>query len=193
MGSNGVDLSEFQAGTSLAALTGLDFVIAKASEGDTIADPTYNLWASQAEEAGAQFGAYHFFHPETFNARAQAEFFVSVANPRSGLSLWVDYETYTPEGGQVDAEEIGLFISTVKIAVPQAKVGIYANGTGLGKILPFLREIPFNGFWYANPSTPMTQQSAGLSWQIHQYESLDGIDRDYSTWSPAQFASYWKW
>jgi GH25 family lysozyme M1 (1,4-beta-N-acetylmuramidase) len=194
MPSNGVDLSDDQAGLELSSLAGLDFVIAKAVEGlTTDGATTYAGWAAQAEEVGAQFGAYAFFHPELLNARAQSDYFCTKANPRSGLSLWIDYETYGASGA-ADAEELGLFIDQIKVNVGnQQKVGIYANGTGLARILPYLAEIPFNGFWWANPSVPMTTQSTGLEWQIHQYESLNNIDRDYSTWTPGEFATYWQW
>ena len=193
MPSNGIDLSRFQAGVSLHGMTGLDFVIAKATEGTTFKDASYNTFASETEAAGAQFGAYHFFHAEKLNARAQPDTFCAFARPRSGLSLWVDYETYGASG-EADAEEIALFISEIKLNVgPQQKVGIYCNETGLSRIFPYRSEIPFNGLWYAQPSIPMTSQNALLPWQIHQYETLDGIDRNYSTWTPEQFKSFWTW
>jgi GH25 family lysozyme M1 (1,4-beta-N-acetylmuramidase) len=192
MSSNGIDVSSYQAGLKLAGMTGLDFVLAKATEGVDLTDSTYYYFASQAAALKVNFGAYHFFHAEDLTARRQANWFMTYAKPQSGRSLWVDYETYGANA-QTDAEEIGYFIAEIKISYPHQKVGIYADETGLKRILPYLLEIPFNGFWYANPSVPMTEQSTTPEWQIHQYETLDNLDRDYSTWTPQEFGAYWEW
>ena len=193
MSTNGIDLSNFQAGTSLHGMTGLDFVIAKATEGTTFKDKSYPIFASEAEAAGAQFGAYHFFHAENMNARAQADTFCAYARPRSELSLWVDYETYGKDG-QTDAEELALFISEIKLNVgQQQKVGIYCNGTGLARIFPYRAEIPFNGLWYATLDGHVDAQTAKMPWQINQYEVFQGIDRNTSIWTPAQWKSFWAW
>lgn len=192
MPSNGIDVSSYQAGLNLSTFAGLDFVLAKATEGSNLADTSYTGFANQAKALKKIFGAYHFFHAEDLNARAQANWFMTYAKPQTGRSLWVDYETYGASP-QADAEEIGYFIAEVKINFSHQKVGIYANATGLNRLFPYLKEIPFNGFWYARPDLPMTAQSAGLKWQIHQYETLDNIDRNYSTWSPEEFTAIWEW
>lgn len=193
MPSNGVDVSNFNAGLELKSLSGLDFAIAKVTEGTTFIDSTFNEFASQAKAmAIGHFGGYHFFHAENLNARAQAEFFCKHVVPRSGWSLWVDYETFGVSG-QVDAEEIGFFIDEVKAEYPHAKVGIYTNGVGLSRIRPYLPEIGFTGLWYAAPSIPMTEQIEPLPWLIHQYEELNGIDRDYCTLSVAELRSLFTW
>lgn len=190
-GINGVDVSENNSATIISP--GPQFIIAKATEGTTETDSQYNNYAAYAFEIGAQFGAYHFFHAENLSARAEADHFMTIAKPRSLLSLWIDYETYGLSGS-ADAEEIGFFIDEVKVHFPQAKVGIYCNGTGLARIEPFLAEIPFNGLWYANPSIPMTQQSlTGIEWQIHQYATVNGIDQDYWAWDLDKIVQYYTW
>jgi len=140
MGTNGVDVSQYQYGTDLTHMSGLDFVIAKASEGHTIQDRSYGMWAQQAQAANAQFGAYHFFHAEALRTRAEADFFCSIARPRSGLSLWVDYETYGVSG-QHDAEMLGYFIREVKGNIGnQQKVGFIVMGKDFpGFSLSFMR------------------------------------------------------
>lgn len=192
-GSNGIDLSSWQTGKIITGMPGLDFVIAKASEGVTLEDDMYQSWASGAERVQAQFGAYHFAHPENLKARAEADFFCATAQPRSGLSLWVDYESYG-DSGQIDAEWLGYFVCEVKRNVGnQQKVGIYCNGEGLARIQPYLHEIPYNGLWYADPDRGMTVQNPAMSWQVHQYEVFEGIDRNWSVWSAEEWISYWKW
>lgn len=198
MSTNGIDVSQYQAGLKLSSISGLDFTIAKASQGLTsgggFADPHYKDFEHQANAIpGLHFGAYHFGRPEYLNARAQADYFCATAQPRSGMSLWYDYETWGVSG-QYDAEEIGYFISEIKRNHGnKPKVGIYTNGEGLARIKPYLFEIPYNGLWFANPSVPMTTQNPSLAWQVHQYEVFGGIDRNYSVWSRADWESYWAW
>lgn len=192
-GSNGIDVSQYQKGLDLSTITGLDFVIAKATEGTDIADPEYDNFAAQAERAGVQFGAYHFLHAEELNMRAQADFFCSVARPRSGLSVWIDYETYGATG-QVDAEMIGYFAAEVKRNTGnKQKIGIYCNRYGLSRIRNYLHEIPYSALWIADPDHGMMVQGAEVGWQVHQYEVFEGIDRNWSVWSPQEWASLWKW
>ena len=191
--SYGIDTSNNNGGVDITRLSPLPgFVLAKASEGTNFEDQDYGHYAAMAEDIGAHFGAYHFFHAEKLNARAQAEFFCKCANPRSMLSLWLDYEIYGVNGA-TDAQEIGFFISYVKVLFPLAKVGIYCNETGYTRIVPYLSEIPFNGLWYANPSIPAAQQGPDIFWQIHQFGTANNVDQDYSTWTTSQMQAYWKW
>lgn len=192
-GSNGIDVSQYQAETRLSTITGLDFCIAKATQGSTITDPDYDSFAAQSENLDIQFGAYHYGRADLLAARAEADFFCSVARPRSGLSVWYDYEVYGASG-QADAEVIGYWACEVKRNTGnKQKIGIYCNLTGLARIQPFLHEIPWdNALWLAD-RRPMTTQNPSLAWKVHQYEVFAGIDRNYSVWPAAQWAEFWKW
>lgn len=195
MGSYGIDVSNNNGRINLQK-EGIRpaFVFAKASEGTTFTDPDYGYYASQAEDNDAQFGAYHFLHPEQMNARAEAEHFMIAARPRSFLSLWVDYEVYSASA-QSDAEEIGFFIETCKALESRVKVGIYANLTGLDRIAPYIREIAYDALWVAAWSRPPVtiHGPVPLPWQFHQYAIDDGISRDYSPWSAQQIRDHWAW
>lgn len=190
-GSAGVDLSNYQHDLELVTLSGLDFVIAKCTEAGDIADPSYLNFRAQTKDLGKLFGAYHFLHAEYANARYEAQWFMRHADIQEGMTLWVDYETYGISQ-ETDAESLGLFISTVKLEYPQAKVGIYANWTGLGRIYPYKLEIPYDGFWLADPSIPMTQETEP-PWDIHQYETYLQIDRDYCADAPALWQRMGAW
>jgi GH25 family lysozyme M1 (1,4-beta-N-acetylmuramidase) len=194
VGVNGVDLSNQNGGVNLASVSPApSFLIAKASEALSFTDSTYPAYAAKAFDMGIPFGAYHFFHAENKQARGEAHNFMVSARPRSLLSLWVDYETYG-ESGQADAEEIGFFIDEVKLNFPRAKVGIYCNETGYNRLHPYFAEIPFQGLWYANPSIPMTAQGDnGIFWQVHQYATVGGIDRDYWDWDTGKIWQYYQW
>jgi lysozyme len=194
VGVNGIDVSNDNGALNFSGISPLpSFVIAKASEGVAFVDPFYSGNATKAFNTGIPFGAYHFFHAENKEARAEAHNFMVAARPRSLLSLWVDYETYG-ESGQADAEEIGYFIDEVKVNFPKTKVGIYCNETGYNRLHPYFAEIPFQGLWYANPSIPMTMQGDnGIFWQIHQYATVGGIDRDYWDWDIQKIWQYYQW
>lgn len=170
------------------------FVIAKCTQGNSFVDTTYDRYAQIAEESKAQFGAYHYFIAGSMNARTQAKFFMRHARPRNLLSLWVDYEVYGTNGAS-DATELALFISTIKLAYPKQKVGIYANETGLLRIQPHLSEIPYDSIWLAAWSVPPGEQVPGLPrWDIHQYAvSPSQVDQDYSNWSESQMQEFFTW
>lgn len=189
----GIDVSN----NNRPVITKLDvntrFVFAKCTEGTSFVDSTYAHYAQLAESHGEQFGAYHFFHAETLNARAQANFFADHCRPRTFLSLWVDYETYGASG-QVDAGQLGLFIAQIKLRYPHAKVGVYANTVGFERIDRHMGEVACDAIWYANPSIPMGEQPPKLPvWQVHQYATVNGVDHNISVWTPTELRDYFAW
>jgi hypothetical protein len=54
-----------------------------------------------------------------------------------------------------------------------------------------MSEIPYTGLWYADPSIGMTVQTTP-AWSIHQYATVDNLDRDYCENTTA-FWNNWKW
>lgn len=193
MGFNGIDVSNNNGSVNLVTMKP-GFVIAKATESTNFADPSYGNFADQATmQLKVPFGAYHFFHAASLNARAQADFFARVARVRSQVSLWLDYEQAGfGSSGETDAEQIGFFIDEVKVKFPLAKVGIYTNGTGLARIKPYMSEIPYNGLWYASLNGDVAPQT-NPEWQINQYAIKDGIDQDFITWTESKWRAYWTW
>lgn len=184
MASNGIDVSSYQTGLGLKTITGLDFVIAKCTEGTTIADPSYANFRAQAEALKVPFGAYHFLHAETQSGLQEANWFLSHAGDLSSITLWIDYEVY---GATVDndIETLTAFTERLKREIPA--VGLYVNLTGLGRVLKRPDEYAYDALWLAAPSIPMGQQSSP-AWDIHQYETFQNIDRDYS----ADITAVWK-
>jgi GH25 family lysozyme M1 (1,4-beta-N-acetylmuramidase) len=192
MGTYGIDISNVNGPILDLAKLNPGFVIAKASEGTGFIDSTYKNYREQAAALKKPFGAYHFFHAESLTARAQSRLFCNIAQPVSGMSLWLDYESYGASG-QADAEEIGYFMAEAKEWYPQAKIGFYCNSVGLGRILPYLSEIHYDQFWYANPSIPVNTQDPNLAWQIHQYGITNGIDQNYWSLSIPQIEAHYAW
>lgn len=92
----GIDVSNWQRQIDWLAVsgTGHTFVFAKATEGTTYTDVTFALNRSGAKGIGKRFGAYHFAKPggstdaaAVAGAVAQADFFLSVAQPLQGELL----------------------------------------------------------------------------------------------------------
>lgn len=205
MGSNGIDVSNNNGRIDLSkGFSGLDFVLAKASQGTTFTDPDYMFYRQQAADRRALFGAYHFGDPAAKDGALEAERFTIAARPQSGEGLCYDYEA--PEGGWTtspadDIEVIALFIEWIKTNYRGAKVGIYSDLDGFGRILPHFRPphlTVYDWLWLAEPNGQIETPDAplarwGASWSIHQYETFAGIDRDYSRWTRAEMAQAFTW
>jgi len=98
----GIDVSNHQERIdwSRVKAEGIAFAYVKASEGQTFVDPKYQAHVTGARSVGIKTGAYHFARPDTNStdpakdARAEADFFLSLAAPRSGdLLPALDLET----------------------------------------------------------------------------------------------------
>lgn len=96
---DGVDISHWQSGNldwNAAAKAGVKWVYHKSTEGTTYRDPNYTKRRAEAKRSGMPFGAYHFARPDADgkDAKAEAQFFVKVANPKPGdLRPALDLET----------------------------------------------------------------------------------------------------
>lgn len=81
------DIASYQAGLNLS---GVPFVVVKATEGTSYFNPTYAGFKSQAASKGIKFAAYHAFHAG--NAAAQADFAFSKVG--AGTPLMLDWENF---------------------------------------------------------------------------------------------------
>lgn len=104
--TRGVDVSNHQERIDwrLVRRDGIAFAIVKASEGVTFADPHFATHTAGARSVGIRCGAYHFARPDTNSgtttesarrdARAEADWFLSLASPEPGdLLPALDLET----------------------------------------------------------------------------------------------------
>ncbi|HEY2542268.1 MAG TPA: GH25 family lysozyme [Gaiellaceae bacterium] len=91
--ASGVDVSHYQGlvNWTQVASTSYRFTFQKATEGTTLVDATYPVNRAGAEGMGMRFGAYHFARPAgtgpatiAASAIAQADFFVTTAQPQPG-------------------------------------------------------------------------------------------------------------
>src|SRR5581483_7287126 len=100
--AEGIDVSHYQGSINWAqAAASATFAFAKATEGTTLVDVTYPVNRMGAEGVGVKLGAYHFARPSgsgdaaiTADAIAEADFFLSIAQPQPGeLPPVLDLET----------------------------------------------------------------------------------------------------
>lgn len=91
----GIDTSHHNALPDFAALArgGIGFILAKATEGVGFADAQYAASRAGAHAAGMIFGSYHFARPG--DPVAQADYYLSVAQPRPGEICALDLEDTT--------------------------------------------------------------------------------------------------
>src|SRR5581483_5538443 len=91
--AKGIDISNNNGAINWAKVAGAGyrFAFGKATEGTTFTDGTYSTNRNASESAGLVFGAYHFARPSgttaaaaTASAVAQADYFLSVAQPQPG-------------------------------------------------------------------------------------------------------------
>lgn len=118
----GVDLSHWDGTVDWPVLkaTGISFVYIKATQGSDYPDPQFaQNWRSAAKE-GIIRGAYHFYQPGQ-DPKAQAEFFLKVANPQKGdLVPVLDIEVAEKRSPEQLAADIKLWLETVR-----ARIGRY--------------------------------------------------------------------
>jgi GH25 family lysozyme M1 (1,4-beta-N-acetylmuramidase) len=192
MSSNGIDVSNNNGRLVLSTgFSGLDFVIAKRSEGSNYTDADYDYYeAETAKVPGCLFGAYHFLHAERQEAENEALYFLARINPRAlAAGIWIDYETYGSSPAN-DREEISLFAETLKARVSGLRVGLYANLTGMRRVCPLDIDEAVDAFWLAYPGhgpAPVGIMPAGYEWNICQYETFAGVDRNSSRWAQAEY------
>lgn len=116
---HGVDISHHQSGIRIdwAALkrAGVKWMYHKATEGISLKDSAYLKRREQAEAAGMPFGAYHFARPSGGDARAEARFFIDVADPSVGdLRPCLDLETMEFVSGQALVDWADAFCDEVQ-------------------------------------------------------------------------------
>jgi GH25 family lysozyme M1 (1,4-beta-N-acetylmuramidase) len=196
MGSNGIDVSNNNGALDLKTFGGLDFCIAKVTEGTDFTDNTFGHYRAESQSVGAVFGAYHFLHAEHLDGQTEALWFLHHFTPVSGVGVWIDYETFGASA-KADLQVISLFAMTIKAKFPRQKVGLYSDRAGMDRVVPLGVGLAVDAYWLAYPTgaveTPDKPMPGGTSWNIHQYETFKGVDRDYSRWSKSDMATFFKW
>ena len=189
----GIDVSYWDSGIDWPKVraTGQRFVLIKATEGETYADPTFeNNWIG-AKTSGLLRGAYCYFHPNQ-DGKKQADRFISVVkalNDNGELPMTIDLEV--PDATQKDKiiAKTKIWLDEVEQAFGR-KPMIYSgvsfletNFSELGGAPPaWAKDYPFWLSWYPIQYTPgMTplMPRGWFTWNFWQYSSngnLNGIN-----------------
>ncbi|MEA2710135.1 MAG: lysozyme [Phycisphaerales bacterium] len=183
----GIDVSHWQGTINWAnvAAAGKEFVFHKATEGIDYVDPTAATNNAGAAAAGMLVGVYHFAHPDTNSAAAEANWFIqnasqyaSTGDLRPVLDL-EDGATLTPAALSAWANEYCL---TVKNALGVDPL-IYLNTNYATNEVD--ASVTSHDLWIANWSTaygdPMTTGSPPVgvwgagNWDFWQYSSTGTV------------------
>lgn len=147
----GYDISHYQAANFVRNHINSDFIVAKASEGKTMADINFYRYAQDCYEHGIAFGAYHFCHPElNKNPNDEAINFIKVCDEYyvqkslSFIALDVEGKALSVQGL---AEWCGLWIACVKTAFPMLPIYIYTSASNY----KLINTVPqCDGVWIAH-------------------------------------------
>jgi len=206
----GVDVSSYQGVITWSSVksAGYTYAIAKATEGVTIQDADFVNNEVNGTAAGVVMGAYHFAHPETNSAEAEAKYFVSVAGPyikSCNLPPALDLED-PPSGPALTSA----FTSAQLTAWVQAWFNAVDSATGIkpiiytdGSIAGYLNSsLNTYGLWMADPdgnqSTPPASLGVWTTWKLKQFSwtgtvagiSGGSVDLDVFNGTSAAFTAF---
>jgi hypothetical protein len=146
-------------------LTGLDFVIVKASEGGGI-DPRWAQHSAQVRAQGLPLLAYHFLRAEVSIA-GQIATFLNVA---AGADGWaVDYE-HSGSGSLPSANQVRTFIASWRRQTEQ-RIGLYQSLRSPRPYPPDSYGADWRWIAYYGTTPPP------IRWDFWQYRGI-GLDRD---------------
>jgi len=176
----GIDVSSHQ--STEFATAGLSFVIVKATEGVSYANPRHAAQVAHARAGSLVVGHYHFARPGSVSA--QIDHFLRHANPRGGDLLALDWEDPGVTGADKDA-----FLKDLQAAAPAHRVLLYCN-----RDFWFHRDrtsFAGDGLWIADPDAPAGQPRVAHPWLIHQYSEAGGIDHDLAHFASRSALTSW--
>lgn len=203
----GIDVSSYQSTINWTQVkaAGVTFAWAKATEGLTVTDAQYHNNAVNGVAAGVYMGAYHFAHPDTHTTTAQAiaeaNFFLSVAQPyiiSCELPPALDYEVSSSMSWAAQTAWIQSWMNTVKSATGITPI-LYTDGSIASSLGSSLAS--YCNLWIATdngsatnmppsplpPSPPTSDLGAwNPNWSFNQYSwttnvsgiTTGGVDAD---------------
>ncbi len=189
----GIDVSYWQSGIDWPKVraTGQRFVIIKATEGETYADPTFNDDWNGAKLSGLLRAPYCFFHPRQ-DPKKQADNFISIVQAqtdRGELPPAIDLEVTDGLTGDKIIPRVKAWLDAVEAAFgrkPMIYAGVSFLETNLsvpgGGPPPWAKDYPFWLGWYPYQYTdgmsPLMPRG-WFNWTFWQYSDsgrLNGIN-----------------
>jgi GH25 family lysozyme M1 (1,4-beta-N-acetylmuramidase) len=189
MGIWGQDWASYQG--SVPSASGLAFVFLKVTEGTGYVSPVWQSQRTDAKNAGAVVGYYHYPHMHN-NAQAEADYFLSVVNPAVGEMIVLDWEGYDSANSGVPKAEQNAYkdsyLKYMKSKHPHSPVGMYCN-------TDYWNNVDTSNFfqdflWIATAGQPAGQPGISAHWTFHQY-GASGVDRDYGNFNTEADLKAW--
>ncbi|MEU4878127.1 GH25 family lysozyme [Streptomyces sp. NPDC021608] len=157
----GIDVSSNNQSFSIS---GVNFVIVKATEGHTYTNPKQKQQAATARSAGLVVGFYHFLWPGDVDA--QAQYFVEHCDSREGDILAVDWET-TDVNTRASSAEKDAILHRIKALRPSHRVILYCNRDFW--LHHDTTSHACDGLWIADYECSPGHPHITAPWLIHQY------------------------
>jgi lysozyme len=173
----GVDVSEYQGAVDWGsvAASGVDFAIARVSDGTDTVDPDFATNWSGIKAAGLVRGVYQFFRASQ-DPTAQANLLVKQVGTLDpgDLSPVADVEVLDGESGATLVANLNTWVSAIKSATGRTPI-IYAS-PGFWDDLPDTGSFSSLGSWVADwgPSCPDTS-TPWTNWQFWQYSDSGSV------------------
>lgn len=187
-GSNGQDWASYQSPDP--AVTGLDFVFVKATEGTGYVNPRHAAQVAHARGSALVVGHYHYPHMAN-GPEAEADRFLAVANPQPGDLLVLDWEGYDEANkGVAFSRQVqfkAAFVNRIKAVAPTHRCIVYCSTDYLGRDPG---GIYGDALWIATAGRPAGEPGISHEWLFHQYSTAGGIDHDYCPLTPAELHSW---
>ncbi len=183
--AKGIDVSNWNGSIKWArvAHAGYRFAFGKATEGTAFVDGTYATNRNGSENAGLAFGAYHFARPSgrndaeaTASAIAQADHFLSVADPQPGELPPV-----------LDLEKTGNLKPARLVTWTQAWVDEVYQRLG---VQPFVYSSP--AFWQSSLGDSTAIAASGAHLWIAHWTKASSPTVPAANWD-GQGWTFWQW
>lgn len=170
----GIDVSDWQGYIDYSRVreSGIEVVYIKASQGDNIKDPYFDINYENAKANGLKVGFYHFLTATNIQeAQAEATFFSSVISGKNpDCKLVMDYEVFGGVGIEESNQIADIFLETVK-RLTNKEVIVYSDLSN--SIDRFSKEIANNyELWLA---------------YYGDYNELNNIQSNWNNWIGVQY------
>ena len=189
MGIYGQDWSSYQ--STAPDTDNLSFAFVKVTQGLSYTNPNWQAQRAHAASSGLVVGLYHY--PDMANSpQNEADHFLAVAQPGSGVLVALDWEGYdaanlkVPKATQASYKDA--WVAHVQSRLPHNQVGLYCNKdywlnvdttSDCGDFL-----------WIATAGLPAGQPGIQHAWLFHQFSSSP-VDQDYCSMASAQALKQW--
>lgn len=178
VGIKGLDVSSYQ--PEDYSLSVADFVVVKATEGTSYTNPKHAAQVARARGAKLVVGHYHFLRPGNLNA--QMDRFLSVAAPRAGEFLALDWEDRGVSCADKDST-----LRYLKSKAGAAKVLLYCNRDFWLNV--DTTSFAADGLWIAD-YVASGQPRIKADWVLHQFADRP-MDTSVSHWRTRADMAAW--